>query len=72
MCIQFDLSQSLPPSLIIDGLEQKIAYEGVHSLCFSYGKIGHKKHQCPSGYRLEQPPPSIALSGKGPNIDYGE
>ncbi|GKU90597.1 hypothetical protein SLEP1_g4576 [Rubroshorea leprosula] len=72
LCVEFNLQQPLPPSLVIDGFSQKIAYEGIQSLCFSCGRLGHKKHQCLSLLKVdgEIPPPPASTSP--PDGQYGE
>ncbi|CAN1848079.1 hypothetical protein LINPERHAP1_LOCUS38788 [Linum perenne] len=49
IAIELDLSEPLAPVVEIDGHLQLIEYENMPNLCFGCGKIGHKKHECPSG-----------------------
>ncbi|GLT52014.1 hypothetical protein SLA2020_253790, partial [Shorea laevis] len=72
LCVEFNLHQPLPPSLIIEGFSQKISYEGVHSLCFSCGRLGHKKTHCPSSLRVDPVPPNPGLPTHPPNQAYGD
>ena len=47
MCIQVNLDKPLVRSMYLGKLKQIIQYEGVESLCFECGRIGHKKEECP-------------------------
>ena len=47
ICVQIDLCKPLINQILLDGLVQEIQYEGVHSLCFSCGRVGHRKDGCP-------------------------
>ncbi|XP_028756309.1 uncharacterized protein LOC114715614 [Neltuma alba] len=48
ICVELDLNSPLLPSIFINGIEKKIVYEGLHSICFSCGKYGHESDHCPS------------------------
>lgn len=41
LCIQVDIEKPLVTALLIGGREQRISYEGIQRLCFSYGRKGH-------------------------------
>lgn len=47
LCIQVDLDTPLPRSILIGRFRQDILYEGIGSLCFSCGRIGHQKNHFP-------------------------
>lgn len=46
ICVQVDLGKPLIRSVIIGGEIQQVVYEGVSSLCFSCGRVGHRKLDC--------------------------
>ncbi|GKV49251.1 hypothetical protein SLEP1_g56012 [Rubroshorea leprosula] len=46
VCAQVDLGMKLVHSVRIGKKFQKVVYEGVDALCFSCGRIGHRRNQC--------------------------
>lgn len=46
LCVQVDVDKPLVINLIIGGIHQPVNYKGVHRLCFSRGRIGHRKEAC--------------------------
>ena len=46
LCVQINLNRPLITSIRIGRLVQRVMYEGVSSLCFSCGQLGHKKESC--------------------------
>ena len=47
LCVQVDLDKPLITSVRVGRLVQRITYEGVSTLCFSCGRLGHKRDSCP-------------------------
>ena len=47
LCIQIDINKPLVNTILIGQFEQAMTYEGIQSLCFSYGRLGHKVEACP-------------------------
>lgn len=47
LCIQVDVNKPLINTIPIGRFEQLVIYEGIHKLCFLYGRLGHKKEACP-------------------------
>ena len=47
LCVQVDLEKPLITSVRVGRLVQKVTYEGVSTLCFQYGRLGHKQDSCP-------------------------
>nr|POE85635.1 hypothetical protein CFP56_55110 [Quercus suber] len=47
LCIQVDVNKPLINTILIGRFEQPVLYEGIHKLCFSCGRIGHKIESCP-------------------------
>ena len=47
LCIQIDLNKPLINTVIIGRFEQVVTYGGIHRLCFSCGRVGHKVDCCP-------------------------
>ncbi|KAK9998046.1 hypothetical protein SO802_017649 [Lithocarpus litseifolius] len=55
LCVQIDVDKPLPTTILIGKLEQPISYEGIHKLCFSCGRVGHRKENC--SYTIHEPTP---------------
>lgn len=47
LCIQVDVEKPLITTVLIEKLEQLMAYNGIHKLCFRCGRMGHRKETCP-------------------------
>nr|POF10944.1 uncharacterized protein CFP56_16060 [Quercus suber] len=60
MCIQLDATKPLIDTVLIGRFEQPMVYEGIHKLCFSCGRLGHRKEACPHTIKK---PESLAESG---------
>ena len=46
LCIQVDLTKPLIMAVRVGKLRQKVLYEGISSLCFCCGRLGHKLESC--------------------------
>lgn len=46
ICVEIDLSKPLTPSIAIGKYDYFIEYEHVHLICFSCGRVGHRKDAC--------------------------
>jgi hypothetical protein len=53
ICVQVNLDKPLKTLIKMDGLEQPLLYEGISSLCFICGRLGHRKENCP--YQVKPP-----------------
>ena len=42
--------------MLIGRFEQLVVYEGIHQLCFSCGKIGHRIENCPLTIKKPEAP----------------
>ena len=47
LCVQVDVDKLLVTTVLLGGIHQAVNYEGIHKLCFSCGRIGHRKEACP-------------------------
>ena len=56
LCIQLDVTKPLINSVLIVRFEQPMVYEGIHKLCFSCGRLGHRKESCPLTVKKPKPP----------------
>ncbi|XP_028089244.1 uncharacterized protein LOC114289679 [Camellia sinensis] len=46
LCIQMDLSKPLISKIKVGSFIQKVSYEGITSVCFDCGRMGHKRGDC--------------------------
>ena len=46
LCVQIDLEKPLINSIRVGRLVQRVLYEGISSLCFCCGRVGHKQENC--------------------------
>ncbi|XP_030923106.1 uncharacterized protein LOC115949992 [Quercus lobata] len=56
LCIQLDVTKPLINTVLIGRFEQPVVYEGIHKLCFSCGRIGHRLEACPLTIKKPEPP----------------
>lgn len=47
LCVQLDVNKPLITSIQIGDFKQSVSYEGLQRLCFSCGRLGHRKEACP-------------------------
>ena len=47
LCVQVNLDKPLVRMIYLHKLTQNVLYEGINTLCFSCGRIGHKIETCP-------------------------
>lgn len=46
VCVEMDLSQPLEPSIAVDRYDIMLEYEHIHQICFSCGRVGHRREFC--------------------------
>lgn len=54
ICVEIDLEKPLKSFILIRGHKLFLEYEGLHLICFQYGKYGHKANQCGSSSSIVQ------------------
>nr|POE95839.1 hypothetical protein CFP56_75947 [Quercus suber] len=65
LCIQLDITKPLINIVLIGRFEQPVVYEGIHRLCFSYGRIWHRLEACPLTIKKPEMPTKGGLIGCG-------
>nr|POF11739.1 uncharacterized protein CFP56_49273 [Quercus suber] len=53
LCVQVDINKPLIYTILIGGFQQLVTYEGISKLCFSCGRVGHRREAC--HYTISQP-----------------
>nr|XP_023896798.1 uncharacterized protein LOC112008697 [Quercus suber] len=66
LCVQVDVDKPLLTAVLIGKFEQLVCYEGIQKLCFSCGKMGHRKEGCPFMVRSNPVPRGAeGMNGRG-------
>ncbi|XP_061351250.1 uncharacterized protein LOC133296307 [Gastrolobium bilobum] len=48
ICVEVDLTKPLKAKYLIEGRYKQVEYEGLHLICYSCGKYGHRAESCNS------------------------
>lgn len=56
LCVLIDMGKPLVTAVLIGKFEQPVCYKGIQKLCFSCGRMGHRKASCPYTVRPTSPP----------------
>jgi hypothetical protein len=72
LCIQVDIDQPLTPKIRIGNKLQRIQYEGISSICFECGCVGHKASTCPTIIVPNIPTPITPENKSETEKDYGD
>ncbi|KAK4270920.1 hypothetical protein QN277_019685 [Acacia crassicarpa] len=73
LCVEVDLQKPLLSGFSHFGEERRFAYEGLHMVCFTCGRYGHRMTQCAVGNPEEDPVkrPPVAPTGATPSQTEG-
>ena len=55
--------------MLLEGVIQKVQYEDINSVCFSYSRVGHQKEWCPYTVKVDPPSPKPAMAA---GLEEGE
>ncbi|KAL0011104.1 hypothetical protein SO802_006212 [Lithocarpus litseifolius] len=68
LCVHIDIDKPLITAILIGKFEQPVCYEGIQKLCFSCGRMGHRREncsytirQCSQGHKVE----TVVVEDKG-------
>ena len=67
LCIQISYDRPLIKLIKVGGISQSVQYEGISSLCFSCGRVGHKEESCP--YRARATKKADGDDANGENLE---
>lgn len=48
VCVEIDITKPLLSTFTMEEKVWKVAYEGIHMVCFSCGLYGHRQEACPT------------------------
>ncbi|XP_052192512.1 uncharacterized protein LOC127801414 isoform X10 [Diospyros lotus] len=72
LCILIDLGKPVIPMIEIGGALQPIQYEGLHLLCYTCGRYGHRQHHCHHlASSLAEAIPELCFSGQSSTESLG-
>ena len=66
LCLQVNFDEPIVKLVEVSGIDQPVQYEGISSLCFSYGQVGHKTEGCSYKTRLPEKPAMAVTRDEGP------
>lgn len=46
LCIEMDITKTFIPKIVVGGEIQKVEDEGIGTVCFHCGCVGHKDNRC--------------------------
>ena len=64
ICVQVNLDNPLIRTIMIGKFAQPVIYEGLNTLCFAYGRVGHKREAYP--YMVHEETPKKDISTPSP------
>ncbi|XP_075670276.1 uncharacterized protein LOC142640060 [Castanea sativa] len=69
LCIQVNLDKLIIKLIRVGGIAQQVQYEGISSLCFAYGRVGHKTEGCSYQARTPESNGKEEEAGKGTSFE---
>ncbi|RYR54404.1 hypothetical protein Ahy_A06g029676 isoform A [Arachis hypogaea] len=74
ICVELDISIKLVPKILVLRQILNVEYEGLHLICFTCGKYGHRSDQCSETHDSKVAPENTIIDGKegSPGFAGGE
>ena len=69
LCIQIDIDKPLITSIRIGRMIQQVKYEGISTLCFCCGRLGHKQENCCYQIKQQERNDSVPVETEGQERD---
>ncbi|KAJ4850979.1 hypothetical protein Tsubulata_046667 [Turnera subulata] len=69
IAVEVDLTKPLKGTIVFQGKEQKVIYEGLSTLCYYFGKIDHVMAVCPLMTQHSTPTPTSPTNSTGVVIE---
>ncbi|XP_019189014.1 PREDICTED: uncharacterized protein LOC109183389 [Ipomoea nil] len=63
--VEIDLNKPLMALVKVEGRMQKVEFEGLHTICFDCGEVGHRAVDCPINRPTQVDVPSETSPGEG-------
>lgn len=64
LCVEINLSKPLFSKFRLRGKIKRIEYEGIHVICFTCGRYGHRKEDCGHGKEGNESTTSVVNAGE--------
>ena len=70
ICIPVNLDKPLTTFILLEGVVQEVLYEGISTLCFSYGRVGHRREYCP--FTIQEMTPAAMMEESNDSADQAK
>ena len=64
------MDKPLTTSILLEGVVQEVLYEGISTLCFSCGRVGHRREYCP--FTIQESTPAAMMEESNDSTDQAK